>query len=55
MNITFKGGVISMSTEIEVNNCFVILLFNYEWKCSTFTFVVEVMFNLKTATVTKIF
>ena len=37
-----------MSTEIEVNNCFVIWLFNYEWKCSTFIFVVEVMFNLRT-------
>ena len=31
-----------MSTEIEVNNCFVIWLFNLEWKCSTFTFVAEV-------------
>ena len=42
-----------MSTEIEVNNCFAIGLFNFE-----FHFVVEIIFNLKTfsqvlATVTK--
>ena len=36
-----------MSTEIEVNNCFVIWLFNLEWKFSTFTFVVEVNFQPK--------
>ena len=37
--------------EIEDNNCFVICLFNYtvyELIVSTFTFVVEVMFNLRT-------
>ena len=49
-----------MSTEIEVNNCFVIWHLNYEWKIPKFTFVVEVMFNLRTffqvlATVIKLF
>ena len=37
-----------MSTKIEVNDCFVIRIFNHEWVFSTFTFVVEVMFNLRT-------
>ena len=36
-----------MSTEIELNNCFVIWLYIQERKFSTFTFVVEVMFNLQ--------
>ena len=37
-----------MSTEIECNPCFIILLFNCEYKVSTFTFVVDVIFNLRT-------
>ena len=49
-----------MSTEIEVNNCFVIWLFNYELFFSIFNFVVEIMFNLRTfsqdlATVIELF
>ena len=49
-----------MSSEIEVNYCYFIWLFNYEWKFPTFTYVVEVMFNLRTlshvlATVIKLF
>ena len=31
-----------MSTEIEVNKCFVIWPFNLEWKGSTIIFVAEV-------------
>ena len=38
-----------MSTEIDLNNCFVISPFNYiERKLSSLTFAVEVMFNLRT-------
>ena len=36
-----------MSTEIEVNNCFVIMTFQVRMKISTFTFVVKFMFNLQ--------
>ena len=48
MLITFKGRQILMSTEIEVNNCFVICFFDYKRKCSTFTLGLEVMFNPRT-------
>ena len=54
MNITFKG------TEIEINKCFLYDVLTMNDLFSTFTLVVEVMFNLRTfshdiATVIKLF
>ena len=39
-----------MSTEIEVNNCFVISLFIKNENFATFTFVAKDMFNLRSKT-----
>ena len=44
--MTLKGRLIIMSTEIEVNNCFVICLLTLNEFFSTFP--VEVIFNLRT-------
>ena len=50
VNITFKGRQILMSTEIEVNNCFLYEFSFTNENFATFTFVVKDMFNLQSKT-----
>ena len=50
MNITFKGRQILMSTEIDVNNCFVYGFSFENENFATFTFVVKGVFKLLSKT-----